>query len=142
LIGPLDLDPDPLAVVFEEQVEFGPGVGTPEPRRPGLRPSDELLSREMPVLWCKAKQLGANPGPLAESILGDVTALGSATDLATEFAARFAMEMLVRTLDLPAADLPQVAERYWRFSEGSIGSPARSRPARRRCMNSCRTSHR
>ncbi len=81
------------------------------------------LRGELPVLWCKAKQLDTHASPLAESIVGQIKLLGSATDLATEFAARYSMEMLVRILDLPVGDLAQFAERYWRMQRGFHWEP-------------------
>ena len=81
------------------------------------------LRGELPVLWCRANCWDANAAPLAESIVGQIRALGSATDLATEFAARFSLEMLGRLLDLPAGDLPAFVERYWRMQRGPNWEP-------------------
>lgn len=75
------------------------------------------LRDELPVLVCRAARIDAAARPLAESVIGEFLALGE-TDLATEFAARYAMELLAVQLDLPADDLPAFTERYWRMQRG------------------------
>jgi len=81
------------------------------------------LRGELPVLTCVARTFDANAAGLAEQILGEITALGRATDLATEFAARYAMELLARLLNLPAGDLAVFVERYWRMQRGYHWEP-------------------
>lgn len=75
------------------------------------------LNDELAVLTCRAARTDAHARPLAESVIADFAPLGE-TDLATEFAARFALELLARQLDLPADDLPAFTERYWRMQRG------------------------
>lgn len=75
------------------------------------------LNDELPVLEARAASIDANARPLAEAVIGDVVAHGE-TDLATEFAARYAIELLARQLDLPADDVAAFTERYWRMQRG------------------------
>src|SRR6187399_1675724 len=56
---------------------------------------------DVPVRWAVANTLDGNARPIAERIVGDLRELGRATDLASEFAFRFAMEMLAATFDVP-----------------------------------------
>ena len=81
------------------------------------------LRGEMPVLWARSNTWDAQARPLADKIVGEIKALGSTTDLATEFVARFALELLVTLLDLPAGDLPTFVERYWRMQRGALWEP-------------------
>lgn len=76
----------------------------------------------LPVLFAHAQRTDAHAGPVAEMILGEVASQGSG-DLALGFAARYAMEMLARVLDLPAADFDFFVERYWRMQQGYGWSP-------------------
>ena len=75
------------------------------------------LGDELALLACRAARIDAQAAPLAQRVIGDFAALGE-TDLATEFAARYAMELLAHVLDLPADDLATFTERYWRMQRG------------------------
>lgn len=60
------------------------------------------LRNEVPVLWANARAVDHLAAPLAEELVAELCAAGTGTDLATEFAARFAFVLQARTLALPA----------------------------------------
>ncbi len=95
----------------------------------GIESFGRDLGDELPVLTCRAAHLDANARPVADTVVGEFLAEG-ATDLATEFAARFAMELLARVLDLPAADLARFTERYLRMQRGWLWEPRAQRDGR------------
>jgi len=78
---------------------------------------------DVPVRWAVANTLDGNARPIAERIVGDLRELGRATDLASEFAFRFAMEMLAATFDVPQKDLAWFVDRYWRMQRGYLWDP-------------------
>ncbi len=80
------------------------------------------LRLELPVLFAQAEAIDDNAQPAAEQIVGDIRAKGSA-NLGIDFAARFALELLVRQLDLPKEDAPLFCERYWRMTHGFNTDP-------------------
>ena len=80
------------------------------------------LFHELPVLEAHAGRIDAHARPLAEKVVADFAARGHA-NLATEFAARYALELLVAVLDLPAEDAGEFAERYWRMQRGVLWDP-------------------
>ena len=75
------------------------------------------LRLELPVLFAQAKATDDNAQSAAEEIVADIRAKGGA-NLGIDFAARFALELLVRQLDLPKDDAPKFCERYWRMTHG------------------------
>jgi pulcherriminic acid synthase len=75
------------------------------------------LRGDLAVEYCIERRTDSAIEPLVEGIVRAFGGLGS-TDLATEFAARLAIELLARVLDLPLADVPMFAERYWRMQRG------------------------
>jgi pulcherriminic acid synthase len=93
------------------------------------------LRGELPVLWCRSKSWDANARPLAESIVDDLVKAGRSTDLATEFAARFSLELLGRTIGVPSADFEDFVKRYWLMQRGHLWEP-RSAQAGREAMDS------
>ncbi|MEQ8483813.1 MAG: cytochrome P450 [Pseudomonadales bacterium] len=80
------------------------------------------LRQALPVLEAQARGIDANAEALARDAVADFAARGEA-NLATEFAARFALELLVRVLDIPAADAATFTERYWRMQNGAYWDP-------------------
>lgn len=80
------------------------------------------LFNELPVLEAHARRIDANAHALAEKVIGDFAGRGHA-NLATEFAARYALELLVSVLDLPEEDAGEFAERYWRMQRGHLWDP-------------------
>lgn len=88
----------------------------------GLENFGRDLREELPVLFAQADIIDANARGIAEKIIGEMAAKGSA-DLATEFAARYPIELLAKVLDLPEGDLGTFAERYWRMQRGTNWEP-------------------
>ncbi len=80
------------------------------------------LRAELPVLQTHARLIDANAEPIAQRVVADFAGRGSA-DLATEFAARFPLELLVRLLDLPEQDEATFVARYWRMQRGVSWDP-------------------
>lgn len=80
------------------------------------------LREELPVLFAQETIIDANARGIAEKVIGEMMAKGSA-DLATEFAARYPIELLCKVLGLPEADLGIFAERYWRMQRGTNWEP-------------------
>ncbi len=80
------------------------------------------LRRTLPVLVAQARAMDDNAERLATAAVADFASRGEA-NLATEFAARFALELLVAALDLPEADAGTFVERYWRMQCGVHWDP-------------------
>ncbi len=80
------------------------------------------LFSELPVLEAHAGRIDANAEALADKVIGDLAGGGHA-NLATEFAARYALELLIAVLDLPDEDAGEFAERYWRMQRGYLWDP-------------------
>lgn len=80
------------------------------------------FGQALPVLVAHAERTDAHAAAVAESILGEMAGDGSG-DLAVAFAARYAMEMLARVIDLPAADFDFFVDRYWKMQQGCGWSP-------------------
>ncbi|MDA0338899.1 MAG: hypothetical protein O2910_03530 [Proteobacteria bacterium] len=80
------------------------------------------LRGELPVLIAFEKAVDDNAAPVAEQILGDFVS-GNSTNLATEFAARYPLELWARVLDLPSEDFPTFVGRYWRMHRGTNWEP-------------------
>ena len=82
------------------------------------------LGAELPVLWAQANRIDAHVGDIVERIIGDLDdEPGDEPDLATAFAARLPLELWGAVLDLPSADLPEFAARYWRMQRGCGWDP-------------------
>jgi pulcherriminic acid synthase len=81
------------------------------------------LRAELPVQSARANAWDAHADKLAHALVDEIEALGESTDLATEFAARFALELSGRVLDLPVEDLGFFAERFWRMQRGTLWEP-------------------
>jgi cytochrome P450 len=80
------------------------------------------LRQALPVLVAQANAIDAHAESLARDVVADFAARGEA-NLATEFAARYALELLTRVLDIPAADSGAFAARYWRMQSGAHWDP-------------------
>jgi cytochrome P450 len=79
------------------------------------------LNDEPAVVACIASRLDAAMEPIARRVVGE---LATETDLATEFAARYAIELWGAVLGLPTADVPQFAQRWWRMQRGYLWNPS------------------
>jgi cytochrome P450 len=96
----------------------------------GLNGFGRDLRGELPVLTAQAKAIDANAGAVANQLIDRFVARGEA-DLALAFAARYPLELLARTLDLPAEDFDTFAERYWLMQRGFDWDPVAERDGSR-----------
>ena len=83
----------------------------------GLEHVGRDLGGELPMLGHYARGMDALAGELARAIVAELAGRGSA-DLATEFAARLPLELLVRLWGIPEADRATFVERTWRMQRG------------------------
>ena len=84
---------------FAGQAQFGRDLGT-----------------ELAILSARANRTDAHVEAIVERMLAD---LDGEPDLATAFAARLPLELWGAVLDLPEADLPEFAARFWRMQRGA-----------------------
>lgn len=84
---------------FAGQAQFGRDLGT-----------------ELAILSARANRTDAHVEAIVERMLAD---LDGEPDLATAFAARLPLELWGAVLDLPEADLPEFAARFWRMQRGT-----------------------
>ncbi|MGE0666768.1 MAG: cytochrome P450 [Sphingomonadales bacterium] len=75
------------------------------------------LRQELPVLFAQAKGIDDNVQAVAEDIAHEIKAKGGA-NLGIDFAAKLALELLVRQLGIPKEDAPLFCHRYWRMTHG------------------------
>jgi cytochrome P450 len=92
----------------------------------GLEGFGRDLRDAPPVRVAQARAIDAHAGAVAHRLIDGFVARGEA-DLATAFAARYPVELLARTLDLPAADFDTFAQRYWLMQRGFDWDPAAER---------------
>jgi cytochrome P450 len=88
----------------------------------GLEGFGRDLGEELPVLEAHARLVDDNAESIAQRVVSDFASRGEA-DLATEFAARFPLELLATLLDLPEEDIGTFVERYWRMQRGTSWEP-------------------
>ena len=88
----------------------------------GLENFGADLSQTLPVLTAHANAFDRHAQRLAEAAVAGFAGRGEA-DLAVEFAARFAMQLWLALLDVPAADAGAVAERLWHLRRGVNWDP-------------------
>jgi pulcherriminic acid synthase len=84
------------------------------------------LRAELPVLFSQARLTDRHAVGVAEALVDGFSREGEA-DLATDFAARYPLEMLARRLDLPPEDFDFFADRYWTMQRGWGWSPTAER---------------
>ena len=84
------------------------------------------LRGELPLLEAHARLLDDHAQSIAQRIVADFADRGEA-DLATEFAARLPLELLIKMLDLPQAEAGTFVERYWRMQRGTSWDPVAQR---------------
>ena len=88
----------------------------------GIEDSGDNLRDELPVLQAEANLIDHNIDGLSQSLSQALLQAGSA-DLATDFAAPLATQLLSTQLDLQEADIDWFAEMYWRMQRGTSWQP-------------------
>jgi cytochrome P450 len=87
------------------------------------------LRDELPVLSAQATMMDRHATPVANALVDAFVANGQA-DLALAFAARYPLELLARSLGLPAGDFDLFADRYWTMQRGWDWDPESERDGR------------
>jgi cytochrome P450 len=77
----------------------------------------EDLNDEPTITACVAQRLDAAMEPVARRIVGE---LATDTDLATEFAARYPIQLWADVLGIPRDDVSVFAQRWWRMQRGYL----------------------
>lgn len=105
---------DDVTSVFADRANF-----EPRSRRwyYGLEGYGRDLGETLPVLRAQAAAMDNHAESLAAAAVADFLSRGEA-NIATEFAARFALDLVVAMLDLPEEDAGQFVARYWRMRSG------------------------
>ena len=80
------------------------------------------LGKTVDVLQSHADYFDNNVKQIAERVVGEMFVADRA-DLATEFAARVALELLVGWLDIPEQNSSWFIERYWQIERGAHWEP-------------------
>lgn len=80
------------------------------------------LGNELSVLNAEASCIEEHTAEVATSIATDLAEKGNG-DLATEFAARFAIDLLAKRYDVPESDISEFGARYWRMQRGTSWEP-------------------
>ena len=88
----------------------------------GIEDFGRDLREELPVLFAQADAMDRHAEPLAVELASELAG-AEVADLATQFAARFPLELLTRVLDIPADDRTAFIERYWRMQHGMFWDP-------------------
>ncbi len=83
----------------------------------GLAGFGEDLGSRLPVLQARAAAWEGRAEQVAEAAVSAFLKRGEA-DLASEFAARLALEMWIVMLDIPAEAMASFAEQWWRLRQG------------------------
>ena len=117
---------DDVTSVFADDANF-----ETRPRRwfYGLDDYGRDLGGELPVLTAHAAALDAQAESIARRAAGDIASRGSA-DLATEFAARFVLEMTVAALNIPVEKVEAFVRLYVALKRGSGWHPTAARDGR------------
>jgi cytochrome P450 len=89
----------------------------------GLENPGRNLNEELPLLEAEETFIDTQAEEIATTIASGLAQKGHG-DLATEFAARFAMDLLLKSLDIPGADAGQFASLFWRMQRGTSWNPA------------------
>jgi len=88
----------------------------------GLDNPGRNLNDELPLLATEETLIDTNAEEIAIGIASVLTQKGHG-DLATEFAARFAMDLLLKSMNIPDADAGQFASLFWRMQRGTSWNP-------------------
>lgn len=110
---------DDVTSIFADDANF---VTRPKIWYYGLEDFGRDLRGELPVLEAHARIVDGRAETIARRVVGDFVHRGEA-DLATEFAGRFPLELLVSLLGLPQGDEADFVRRYWLMQRGTSWEP-------------------
>ncbi len=110
---------DDVTSIFTDDANF---ESRPRSWMLGLEHGGRDLRAALPVLNATAAGIDANAERLARAAVADFATRGEA-DLAIEFAARFALQLLMSVLDIPADDANRFAARYLAMQRGVTWDP-------------------
>ena len=88
----------------------------------GLDNPGRNLNDELPLPATEETLIDTNAEEIAIGIASVLAQKGHG-DLATEFAARFAMDLLLKSMNIPDADAGQFASLFWRMQRGTSWNP-------------------
>lgn len=89
----------------------------------GLQNPGRNLNEELSLLQAEETFIDTQAEGIATTIATGLAQKGHG-DLATEFAARFSMDLLLASLDIPSANAGQFASLFWRMQRGTSWNPA------------------
>ncbi len=89
----------------------------------GLESPGRNLNEELPLLEAEEVFIDTQAEEIATNIATGLAQKGHG-DLATEFAARFSMDLLLTSMGIPGADAGQFAALFWRMQRGTSWNPA------------------
>ena len=106
--------------IFTDDANFEtrPKVWSYDLKNPGRNLGEELSVLEAEEMFSDTHAEG-----IATTIASSLAKKGHG-DLATEFAARFAMNLLLASLDIPDADAGQFTALFWRMQRGTSWNPS------------------
>jgi pulcherriminic acid synthase len=87
------------------------------------------LKNELPVLESEEQRTDESAKRIANRVIDSLAAKGSA-NLATEFAMRFSLEILIDLLDIPDEDSAAFAKNFWCMQRGVSWDPALNKDGR------------
>lgn len=118
---------DDVTSVFADDANF---ESRSKAWRYGLGEFGRDLGNELPVLETYVRRIDELAETIAGRLAHELVANGGG-DLATGFAARFPLELLVGLLDIPEPDAALFCERYWRMQRGTTWNPRLQQEGRR-----------
>jgi cytochrome P450 len=96
----------------------------------GLASPGRDFTDELSVLETEARRVEAFAEPIAEKLAGKLAREGGG-DLATGFAACFAMELVAAVFGVPEKDAGEFGTRFWRIQRGASWDPSLQRDGER-----------
>ena len=89
----------------------------------GLENFGRNLNEELPLLEAEETFTDTQAEKIATTIVSRLAQKGHG-NLATEFAAHFAMNLLLRSLDIPSSDAGRFTALFWRMQRGTSWNPS------------------
>ena len=112
---------DDVTSVFVDDANF-----EPVRRTSTIAGFGRSFATEPTVVRCIADGTEAAASLLATRVVDDVVSSTNGTDLASEFAARFSIELMAAVIGVPSDDRAWFATRFWRMSRSESWEPRSS----------------